>query len=121
MELVAWVAILLWFYMFLRKSNLVLDTMDAFNPDHQFPRMDMNLLGVQRAMMFEIRWSKTIQHKQKVLRLPVLPAKNKAVCPVFWVHFMVSQIPGEPQDPVLMVQAKGQQGSQLASCRAVVF
>ena len=84
--MVAWTGLLLGFYLFLRKSNLVPDTMNTFNTEHQFCRVDLNLLGLDRAMMVEIRWSKTIQYKQKVLRLPVLPAKNKAICLVFWVH-----------------------------------
>ena len=100
-EMVAWTALLLGFYMFLRKSNLVPDTMDSFDVQQQFCRSDVNLLGQDKAMMVEIRWSKTIQHKQKILRLPVLPAKNKAVCPVFWTHYMISKIPAKSNDPVL--------------------
>ena len=104
-EMVAWTGLLLGFYMFLRKSNLVPDTMDTFDPQFQFCRSDLNLLGMDKAMMVEIRWSKTIQHKQKILRLPVLPAKNKAICPVFWTHYMISRIPVKPQEPVLAIPA----------------
>ena len=107
-EMVAWVAVLLGFYMFLRKSNLVPDTMTTFDKNYQFTRADMNLLGVDKAMMFEVRWSKTIQHKQKVLRLPVLPANNKGICPVFWVHYLTNKIPGLPTDPVLMIINDGE-------------
>ena len=106
-EMVAWTGLLLGFYMFLRKSNLVPDTMDTFDGQQQFRRSDINLLGLDKAMMCEIRWSKTIQHKQKVLRLPVLPAKNKAICPVFWVHYMVATIPAEPHHPVLALRGDG--------------
>ena len=35
-ETIAWTATLLGFYMFLRKSNLVPDAMDKFQPLHQF-------------------------------------------------------------------------------------
>ena len=63
-EMVAWVGVLLGFYMFLRKSNLVPDTMESFEPEHQFRRADMNLLGLDNAMMFEIRWSKTTEGSQ---------------------------------------------------------
>ena len=107
-ELVAWVATLLGFYMFLRKSNLVPDTMDDFNPEYQFCRADMSLLGLDKAMMFEIRWSKTIQFKEKILRLPVLPANNKAICAVFWAHYLLAKIPGETTDPVFMIKSKGE-------------
>ena len=97
-EMVAWTALLLGFYLFLRKSNLIPDTMTTYNIDQQFLRGDINLLGLDRAMMIEIRWSKTIQYRQKVLRLPVLPANNKAICPVYWFHHMINRVQGEPDD-----------------------
>ena len=104
-EMVSWTALLLGFYMFLRKSNLVPDTMDTFNKQEQFCRKDINLLGLDKAMMVEIRWSKTIQHKQKILRLPGLPVNNKAICPVFWAHFMTASIPADSDDPVFTLRA----------------
>ena len=104
-EMVAWTALLVGFYLFLRKSNLVPDSMTTFDIQQEFCRGDINLMGLDKAMMIEIRWSKTIQHKQKILRLPVLPAQNKAICPVFWVHYMVSQIPAGTQDPAFTLSA----------------
>ena len=91
--------------MFLRNSNLVPDTMDTFNQQYQFCRQDINVLGLNKAMMCEVRWSKTIQFKQRILWLPVLPADNKAICPVFWTHLMISCIPGTLQDPLFMINA----------------
>ena len=79
--------------------------MDTFDMEWQFCRADINLLGLDRAMMVEIRWSKTIQFKQRVLRLPVLPAKYKAICPVFWMHYMVSTVPVQPKQPALALKA----------------
>ena len=104
-EMVAWTAVLLSFYLFLRKSNLVPDAMNSCDINQQFCRGDINLLGPEQAMMIEIRWSKTIQHKQKILRLPILPAENKAICLVFWVHYMVNSIPGTAQDPAFALKA----------------
>ena len=103
-EVIAWTAVLLGFYMFLRKSNLVPDAMDKFEPLHQFIRADANLLGLDKAMMMEVRWSKTIQFRQRILRVPVLPAENKAICPVFWVYKMLQDNPGEPQDPLFLIK-----------------
>ena len=103
-EMVAWTALLLGFYMFLRRSNLVPDTMDSFDKEQQFCRGDINLLGLEQPMMVEIRWSKTIQFKQRILRLPVLPAANKIICPVFWMYHMISKIPALPQDLVLTIR-----------------
>ena len=103
-EMVAWVGVLLGFYMFLRKSNLVPDTMDTFNAQQQFTRGDFNIISLDLAMMVEIRWSKTIQFRQKVLRMPVLPAKIKAICPVYWTYRMLQLVSAGPKDPVLAIR-----------------
>ena len=96
---------LLGFYMFLRKSNLVPDAMDQFNPLHQFRHANVNLLGINMAMMCEVRWTKTLQNREKILRFPVLPANNKAICPVYWVHRMILENPGKPEEPLFAIHA----------------
>ena len=85
-EMVAWVATLLGFTMFLRRSNLVPEAMDKFILEHQFGRSDIHLTGPLQPVMMDLRWTKTIQFKQKILWLPVLPAANKKICPVIWLH-----------------------------------
>ena len=105
-EMVAWTCTLVGFYMFLRKSNLVPEAMDKFNGLHQFRRSDVSLLGLEGAMMFEVRWSKTLQDRQKILRFPVLPAFNKSICPVFWVHKMVADIPAQNNEPLFTIRTK---------------
>ena len=107
-DMVAWTATLLGFYMFMRSSNLVPDTMDNYNSEQQFRRADLNITSLQSAMMVEVRWSKTLQFKQKVLRFPMLPANNKAICPVFWTHHMITRIPAEPAEPAFAVKVKNQ-------------
>ena len=104
-EIVAWVAVLLGFYMFMRRSNLVPDTMDNYNIKEQFCRVDLNITGLESTMMAEVRWSKTLQFQQKILRFPILPAKNKAICPVYWTHYMVTKIPAKPTDPAFTLKA----------------
>ena len=108
-ELVVWTALLLGFYMFLRKSNLIPDTMETFNKAEQFCRSDISLLGLDKAMMIDIRWSKTIQYKQKILRVPVLPAKNKAICPVFWMHVMTALVPAVHDQSAFSLRLGGRQ------------
>ena len=103
-EVIAWTATLLGFYMFLCKSNLVPDAMDKFNSLHQFQRCDVSLLGVNRAMMCEVRWTKTLQNREKVLRFPVLPVDNLAICPVYWTYRMIQENPGGPQDPLFLIR-----------------
>ena len=107
-DMVAWVATLVGFTLFLRRSNLVPEAMNKFEPDKQFCRRDFNVIDPLSVMMAEVRWSKTIQFKEKVLRLPILPAGNKSICPVLWVHYMFEQIPGSPEDPAFMIIQKGE-------------
>ena len=105
--MVAWVATLVGFTMFLRKSNLVPDTMHTFDPEHQFTTADINTTGPTTPMMFQLRWTKTIQFKQKTLRLPVLPVENKKICPVLWIHYVINTIPALPTDPALTIWYQG--------------
>ena len=63
-EVIAWTATLLGFYMFLWKRNLVPDAIDKFELIQHFTRADANLLGLDKAMMFEVRWTKTLQFRQ---------------------------------------------------------
>ena len=111
---VAWVGTLLGFYMFLRRSNLVPEAMDKFDNKYQFTWADVSITTLDTAVMFEIRWSKTIQYRQKILRLPVLPAKNKAICPVFW-GYQLLQMPGKPQEPLLSLNYRNQKVSLSAN------
>ena len=97
-EMVAWVATLIGFTMFLHRSNLTPETMDKFDPNQQFTRADIHLAGPLEPFMVDLRWTKTIQFREKILRLPVLPVQNKKICPVLWMHYMVNTIPAEPQD-----------------------
>ena len=105
-ETVAWTAVLLGFYMFMRKSNLVPSTMDTYNIQEQFCRADLNITDINAAMVTEVRWSKTLQFKQRILRFPVLPAKNKAICPVFWTYHMINRIKVGPTDPAFALRIK---------------
>ena len=107
-DMVAWVCTLIGFTMFLRKSNLVPDSMNTFNPSMQFRRQDFHLTDLLSPMMAEITWAKNLQFKQKILRLPVLPVENKAICPVMWLHYMVNKIPAEPHDPAFTIWVDGQ-------------
>ena len=76
-DLVSWTGLLLGFYMFLRKSNLVPEAMDKFDEKYQFTRGDVNLTSENTAMMFEIRWSKTIQFRQRILRFASATSKEQ--------------------------------------------
>ena len=114
-DMVAWVATLIGFTMFLRKSNLVPDTMTTFDPFKQFRRKDFNSTGPLSVMMAEITWAKNIQFRQKILRLPVLPVDNKAICPVLWVHYMMQKVPALADDPAFTIWVDGEKSALSAN------
>ena len=82
--------------------------METFDTNMQFKREDFNVTSPTSPMMAEITWAKNLQFKQKVLRIPVLPAENKAICPVMWVHYMMAQVPALPKDPAFMIWVRGE-------------
>ena len=92
-EVVAYVALLLGFYLFLRRSNLVSETGERFEPKEQLTRKDIWKLG--NLTVVDIKWNKTNQYRQRDLILPLIPAKSKIICPVFWVNVLYQRFPAK--------------------------
>lgn len=82
-DIVCFTALLLGFYMFLRKSNLVPDTTKSFNEKEQLIRADVRI-GKQ-LVLIDVKWTKTLQYCERSLLLPLIPVRDKRICPVFWL------------------------------------
>lgn len=104
-ELVAYTLCLVGFFLFLRASNMVPPSRAEFDPEKQLTRQDFRM--EQDAILVDIKWSKTIQFKQKLLQIPLLPVTDEDICPVFWVQRMFRKIPAGPEDPAFGVPEKG--------------
>ena len=104
-QLTAWVALLYGFHMLLCKSNLVLDTQKEFDPEKQLARK--NICLAHNAILVSIEWSKTLQYKEKILPVPLIPIANKIICPVFWTWKLVQTIQARPLDPLFCHHRKG--------------
>lgn len=100
-QIVAYTALLIGFYLFLRSGNLVPESMGKFQPGKQLTRGHVS--HWEQLTLVEIHWSKTIQYKQKVLRLPLIPSKIKQICPVYWLNKVLQLIPGTSDDPIFLV------------------
>ena len=74
----AYAALVVGFTLFLRKSNLVPDTVTSFNPEEQLTVEDISMKN--SVVMVGIKWSKTLQNRDRELVLPLIPAKNGGVC-----------------------------------------
>ena len=104
-EVVSYFGLLLGFCLFLRKSNLVPETPEAFNGKEQLTRGDVSFRGV--LTLVDIKWSKTLQYRNRELTLPLLAARNKSVCPVYWMRYIFTQYPARVNDPLLSYPKNG--------------
>ena len=105
-EMVCFVALLVGFFLLLRKSNLIPDSMTGkkgFDGNKQLQRQDLRL--GKKTILVDIKWSKTIQKSGRVLQLLLLPLMSMEVCPIHWIRHMVTRIPGKPDSPLFMVPA----------------
>ena len=93
LEAVAWVAVLVGFCLILRISNLGPAMCATFDPNKNFVRSDLQFR--RSFWIMTVRWMKTIQHMNRILQAPLVPCKNKKLCPQHWVKCMVKLIPAE--------------------------
>ncbi len=100
-QVALWAALDVGWWLLLRKSNLVPDSLDSFNPDRQLVRGDFDIYN--QLIMVSLRWTKTIQNKSEVLKVPLIRAKKSPLCPVKAVRNMVSMIPAHPHSAAFSV------------------
>lgn len=99
-----WTAVLLGFFTFARRSNLVPNSTKTFNPAQQLQRADIvrgaNSLGVI------FKWTKTIQCREKVLAYPVPALPGTSICPVEAYDKMLSLTPAPASAPAFSFRSK---------------
>jgi len=91
-----WAATLTGFFAFLRKSNLFPPT-SGFDPDKHLIRSDFAI--IPNGMTVQIKWSKTIQCRQRVLQVVIPSIPGHPLCPVSAVLSAFSLSPNLPGDP----------------------
>ena len=101
LEVVTWVLLLVGFSLVLRVLNLGPVSRDKFDPEKNFCRSD--LVFKQGYWILQVKWSKTIQFRNKVLEAPLVPSHVKQICPQYWVMRMVKLIPAGPREPLFLV------------------
>lgn len=68
------------FFSFLRKSNLTVESSNSFDPTIHFTRQDLKFTPT--GALLRIKWSKTIQHKERCLYIPLPCIPGSELCPV---------------------------------------
>ena len=90
-DLTFWATCLVAFFSFFRKSNLLITAWNKFNPDIHLCRSDA-LFHTSGAIL-SVRWSKTIQFRQKTLQVPLPRIKNSPFCPSAALMLCLSNCP----------------------------
>ena len=75
-----WGSLLIGFFSMFRKSNLMSDTLEGFDPARQLTRGHISFRG--ELAIVKVTWTKTIQYRQKVLEILIFPIPNSPLCPV---------------------------------------
>lgn len=104
-QLVAWVALLMGFHLLLRASNLTAKSKHAFDPQINLTRQDFRMK--HDVMLVHIKWTKTLQYKERKLLIPVIPFTQPLLSAVKWFQYMIARIPAKPTDPAFSVPHKG--------------
>ena len=101
-EAVTWVSVLVGFSMVLRVSNLGPPARKDFSAHKHFTRNDYQLWRNVPSLC--IRWSKTVQHKNKYKWVPIIPSPNKRICTQRWLEKMIKIIPASPHEPLFLIR-----------------
>ena len=96
-ELLTFVTMLVLFRTLLRVSHVVCSS-------HTLTRADVKFNGA--GMLLAIRSSKTISKGGRVEYMPVLFAKEKEICAVFWLKKFLSLFPRSHEDQLLSLDGK---------------
>lgn len=109
-QLCIFTAMVIGFFLFLRGANLTCKTQfNSFDPDQNLTRSDFRVS--KDLVLVMIRFTKTIQFKERVFLMPLLPVENKNICPITWLKRMLEAIPAKPSSPAFCFPV----GDQLAA------
>ena len=96
-DLLFWGSLLMGFFGMFRKSNLIPDRRDAFDPTRQLMRGHVQFR--EGIAIIQGTWTKTIQGREKVLEILIFPKENSPLCPVTVLKAILSK-PGRSQHPL---------------------
>jgi integrase len=90
-----WAAFLMGFFLFARLSNLLPRSPGLFDPTKQLTRKDI-ILG-KDGLIVIIKWSKTIQSRERILSIPIMKIQGSILCPWQAIVNLLRISPCDPQ------------------------
>ena len=100
-----WAVCLTAFFGLLRKSNLVLQSRNSFNPQSHLRRTDF--LFYDNVVLVVNRWSKTIQFRERVYLVPLVRIPGSTLCPVSALLRAFTLVPAPLEGPAFMIPKGG--------------
>ena len=97
LDITFWSLFLLAFFMMSRKSNLVPTSVSKFDKNKQLCRGD--IVVEQDILIILVKWSKTIQFGQRMLRIPIASIPGNILCPVAAYKNMIRCVPARSNSP----------------------
>ena len=94
--------LLIGFILFLRKSNLVVESLAKFDPERTLSRASFTFYSW--GMTVALFKTKIIQFREKMLLLPMIRVPNSHLCPVSAVENHFKVMPGLLSDPAFLVE-----------------
>ena len=93
------------FFSFLRKSNLTAPSPRRFDPTRHLCRDDIKFTS--QGVVLRIKWSKTLQHKDRLLFVPLPLIPGSPLCPVTAILQFFSLVPAPASAPFFCVPRNG--------------
>ena len=100
-DLVFWSIVVVGFFSFFQKSNLIPDSKESFDPSKQLSRAAIRFDDT--LAILKITWSKTIQHRQRVIEVPLFPIPGSTLCPVTLIKALMA-CRGKPTHPLFSLK-----------------
>ena len=89
-----WAACLVGFFSFFRKSNLLIQSPELFDPSKHLCVHDVQL--TPQGVVLAIRWSKVIQYREWTLLVPLPKINNSPFCPSTSLLGLCNECSGSP-------------------------
>ena len=100
-DLVFWSIVTVGFFSFFWKSNLIPDSKESFDPSKQLSQAAVRFDDT--LAILKITWSKTIQHRQRVIEVPLFPIPSFPLCPVTLIKALMA-CRGKPTHPLFSLK-----------------
>lgn len=112
-----WAAALVMFFSLLRRSNVLPSSPSSFDTLKHLRQRDLTF--TTQGLVLKVRWSKTIQFRDRELNIPLCRLRHHPLCPTTAMFLALSFTPAAPPDGPALVLPSGSSYRPLTAGRFV--